>query len=165
VKTPSVVAVYTTRATAESVVNELQRSGVDLNQLSIIGRDYQTDAHVIGYYHRGDETTTWGQTGAFWGGIWSRCPGAAFFWVPGIGPLLTAGPIIRSIIGALEGPALVDGTSAIGGALARVGVSQDNLSNYETALKTGKYLLIVHGTPAECRKAQTIIERTGPEPI
>ncbi len=161
----STVAVYATHATAEAAVKELQKSGFDMKTLSIIGRDYQTDEHVIGYYNIGDRVKAWGKSGAFWGGIWGLFLGSAFFWVPGIGPLLVAGPFISSIIGALEGAVLVGGMSAIGGALASVGVPKDSIVTYETALKTGKYVLIVHGTAEETLKAKEIIQRTSPESV
>ena len=63
----------------------------------------------------------WGKMGAFWGGIGGLLFGSAFFWVPGIGPLLVAGPLASSIIGALEGAAVVGGLSAVGAGLYGIG--------------------------------------------
>ena len=56
----------------------------------------------------------WGKQGAFWGGLWGLLCGAAFFAIPGIGPVLVAGPLVASIIGALEGAIVVGGLSARG---------------------------------------------------
>ena len=38
-----------------------------MNQLSIVGRDYHTEEHVVGYYNAGDRMKYWGKLGAFWG--------------------------------------------------------------------------------------------------
>ena len=76
---------------AETAVKELQKSGFDMKKLSIIGRDYHTDEHVIGYYNAGDRMKYWGKLGAFWGGFWGLLFGSAFFLIPGVGPLLFAG--------------------------------------------------------------------------
>lgn len=47
-KTNSVVAVYETHSEAEEAVKELQRSGYDMKKMSIVGKDYHTDEHVVG---------------------------------------------------------------------------------------------------------------------
>ena len=59
-----------------------------MKKLSIVGKDYHADKHVIGYYNAGDRMKYWGKMGAFWGGIWGMLFGSAFFWVPGGGPFL-----------------------------------------------------------------------------
>ena len=113
----SVVATYDTHTQAEDAVKELQKAGFDMKQLSIVGRDYHTDEHVVGYYNAGDRMKQWGKFGAFWGGIWGLLFGSAFFWIPGVGPLLVAGPLVALILGGLEGAAVVGGLSALGGAV------------------------------------------------
>jgi hypothetical protein len=104
----------------------------------------------------------WGKFGAFWGGIWGPLVGAAFFFIPGIGPVLVAGPLVTSIVAALEGAAVVGGLGAIGGALFSLGVPRDSIIRYESALKANKFLLVAHGTAAEVAKAQDILKTTGP---
>jgi len=64
-KTNSVVAIYETHSQAEEAVKELQRSGCDMKQLSIVGKDYHTDESVVGYYNAGDRMKCWGKQGAF----------------------------------------------------------------------------------------------------
>jgi hypothetical protein len=46
----SVVAVYRTHTEADQAVRELQRGGVDMHKLSIVGKGYHTDEHVVDYY-------------------------------------------------------------------------------------------------------------------
>ena len=98
----SVVAVYATHKSAEEAVEELQRAGIDMKTLSIVGKDYHTDQQVVGYYNTGDRMKRWGSIGAFWGGFWGLLFGTAFFAIPGIGPILVAGPMVAWIVGALE---------------------------------------------------------------
>ena len=100
--------------------------------------------------------------GAFWGGLWGLLFGSAFFWVPGIGPLVVAGPLASWIIGALEGAAVVGGMSALGAGLYSIGIPKNSILAYEKALKADKFLLVAHGTPEEVKKAKTIIENTSP---
>ncbi len=158
----AVVAVYETHLGAEEAVKELQRAGVDMRTLSIIGKDSHTDEHVVGYYNTGDRMKYWGKTGAFWGGFWGLLFGSAFFAIPGLGAVLVAGPVVAWIVGALEGAAVVGGLSAIGAALYGMGIPKDSVLQYDRALKTDKFLLMVHGTASEVEKARDIIDTTRP---
>ena len=159
----SVIAVYASHTTAEVAIKELQRSGFDMKKLSIVGRDYQTDEQVVGYYNTGDRMKVWGKTGAFWGGLWGFLFGSAFFWVTGIGPLFVGGPLVSWIVGALEGAVVVGGVSAIGGGLCSLGIPKDSVLQYETAIKTGKFVLIAHGTIEDTTRAKEILGGTKPE--
>ena len=156
------VAIYGTHSEAEQAVKELQHAGIDMRTLSIIGKEAHTDEHVVGYYNTGDRMKYWGKTGVFWGGFWGLLFGSAFFAIPGIGPVLVAGPLVAWIVGALEGAALVGGLSAIGAGLYGMGIPKDSVVQYELALKTDKFLLMVHGAAADVEKARDIIKSTRP---
>ena len=161
----SVVAVFKTHTGAESAVKDLQKEGFDMKKLSIVGKDYETDENVVGYYNTGDRMKYWGKLGAFWGGFWGLLFGSAFFLVPGVGPLVMAGPIVGWIVGALEGAVVVGGLSALGAGLYSMGIPKDSILQYETAVKSGKYVLIAHGSDAETTHAREIINRTNPEAL
>jgi hypothetical protein len=161
----SVVAVYRTHAEADQAVKELQSGGVDMHKLSIIGKGYHTDEHAVGYYNTGDRMKYWGKMGAFWGGFWGLLFGSAFFMIPGLGPILAAGPVVGWIVAALEGAAVVGGVSALGAGLYSIGIPKDSVVKYEMAIKSDQFLLIAHGTAAEVAKAKDIIETTHPSQL
>ncbi len=156
----AVVAIYDTHEEAEEAVRELERSGFDMQNLSIVGKDYQTEEEVVGYYNTGDRMKKWGKTGAFWGGLWGMLFGSAFFFIPGIGPLLAAGPLVGWIIGALEGAVVVGGLSALGAGLYGLGIPTDSIIEYETQIKAGKYVVITHGSPHEVSKTEGTLAET-----
>jgi hypothetical protein len=62
----------------------------------------------------------------------------------------------------LEGAAVVGGVSALGAGLYSIGIPKDSVVQYELAVKTDKFLLIVHGTASEVEKARDIIQSTRP---
>jgi uncharacterized membrane protein len=159
-KNSSIVATYASHTAAESAVKDLQQSGFDMKKLSIVGRDSHTDEHVVGYYNLGDRMKAWGKIGAFWGWIWGCLFGSAFFVIPGIGPLIVAGPLVVWIIGALESAVVVGGVSALGAGLLSFGIPKDSILQYETALKTDKFLLIANGSEEEIIHAKDILSRT-----
>jgi uncharacterized membrane protein len=164
-KNNSIVAIYPSHTAAEAAVKELQQSGFDMKKLSIAGRDQHTDEHVVGYYNAGDRMKYWGKMGAFWGGLWGMLFGSAFFLIPGVGPLLVAGPLVAWIVGALEGAAVVGGLSAVGAGLYSLGIPKNSILKYETALKTDKFVLIAHGSADDTARAKEILERTNPEAL
>src|ERR1019366_7139955 len=157
----SVIALFDQHDQAEAGVKELQQAGFDMKSLSIVGKGYHTEENVVGYYTTGDRMKHWGKQGAFWGGIWGMLFGSAFFMVPGIGPLMAAGPIVAWVVAALEGAAVVGGLSAIGAGLYSIGIPKKSIIQYETSLKAGKFLLVVHGTPDEVTRAKEILSSAG----
>jgi uncharacterized membrane protein len=158
--TNAVVAIYDTHDAAEEAIAELKKSGFDMTKLSVVGKDYHTEEHVVGYYNAGDRMKYWGKFGAFWGGLWGLLVGAAFFWLPGIGPLIVAGPVVAWIVGALEGAVVVGGLSVLGAGLYSIGIPKDSIVKYESAVKADKFLLVVHGTLEETANAKEILSRT-----
>src|ERR1700688_1044459 len=161
----TVVAVYKTHTGAEEAVATLSAASFDIKKVSIIGKDYHTEENVVGYYTTGDRMKTWGGIGAFWGGIWGLLFGAGFFLIPGIGPVLVAGPFLAALVGALESAAIVGGLSAVTAGLVSLGIPKDSAVKYEAEVKADKFVLIVHGTPEELERARTILAGTSPVSI
>jgi len=159
-KQNSVVAIFESHTQAEDAVRELQKSGFDMKKLSIVGKEYHTDEHVVGYYNTGDRMLYWGKLGAFWGGLWGMLFGSAFFFVPGVGPLLVAGPLVMWIVGALEGAVVTGGITALGAGLYSIGIPKNSIVQYETEVKNGKLLLVVHGTTEEVNRAKDLLDQS-----
>lgn len=158
-KVNSVVAVFESHNQAEDAIRKLQEDGFDMKNLSIVGKDYHTEEHVVGYYTTGDRMLYWGKAGAFWGGFWGLLLGSAFFWVPGVGQLLVGGPLVLWIIGALEEAAVVGGLGALGAALYSIGIPRNSVVEYESEVKNGRFLLVAHGTTDEVARAKETLHQ------
>jgi hypothetical protein len=161
----SVVAVYNSHTDAEQAVAKLSASSFDITKVSIIGKDYHTEENVVGYYSAGDRMKSWGGMGAFWGGIWGLLIGAGFFLIPGIGPVVVAGPFLAALVGALESAAIVGGLSALAAGLVSLGIPKESAVKYEAEIKADKFLMVVHGTPEELERARAILADTSPMSI
>jgi len=161
----AVVAIYNTHTEAEAAIKELQRAAFNITKLSIVGKDYHTDEHVVGYYNTGDRMKYWGTLGAFWGSLWGMLLGAGFFAIPGIGPVLVAGPLLGWVLGALEGAVVTGGMTAIGAGLYSLGIPKDSVLKYEMALKSNKFILVAHGTADEAAQARKILHTTQPHAL
>jgi hypothetical protein len=161
----SVVAVFNQHSAAENAIKELKGSGFDIKKLAVVGRDYQTESDVVGFYNTGDRMKYWGKWGAFWGGLWGLLIGAAFLIVPGVGPVVAAGSIVTWIVAALEGSIVVGGLSALGAGLYSIGIPKNSVVKYETSIKAGKFVLVAHGTAEEVAKARDMLKTSGAEQI
>lgn len=159
----SLVDVCGTQSEAEYVVRQLQKAGFDLTKLSIAGKNHHDYKQAIGYYNTGDRMKHWGKTGKFWDGLWGILFGSAFFLVPGIGPILVAGPLVAAIVSALEQTAAVGGLNALGVGLYNLGIPQNSVTTYEAALKQDKFLVIAHGTTEEVARARDILRTARPQ--
>ena len=157
----AVVGIFLTHQEAETSIKELQRSGFDMRKLSIIGKDFHTEEHIVGYYNAGDRMKVWGRQGAFWGGFWGLLFGSAMFVIPGFGPLMVFGPMVGWIVGALEGALVVGGMGALAAGLYSLGIPHDSCLQYETAVKSNKFLVVAHGAGDVITSARQILETAG----
>lgn len=151
---------FNTHTEAEEGIRLLGRAGFDMKKLSLIGKGYHSEEYPIGFYTVGERIKTWGSIGAFWGAIWGLLLTPAVFFLPGVGLLAMAGPIVSSLVGALEGAVVVGGVSVLGAALSKIGVSEKQTILYETAIKADKYVLMVHGAIEEIERARIILADT-----
>lgn len=158
-KSDLAVAVYNTHTEAKEAVKRLETAGFDMKKLSSVEGLPQRRARSRLLQCRWMKA--WGKMGAFWGGLWGMLFGAAFFVIPGIGPVVVAGPLVCWLVGALEGAVVVGGLSALSAGLFSIGIPKDSVMRYEIALKADKFLLLAHGTADEVATASDIIKTTG----
>jgi hypothetical protein len=160
-RTDIAVAVYDIHPQAEAAVKALQRAGFDMRKISIIGRDYHTEEHVVGFLNAGDRAKIYGKYGAFWGGLVGVLFGSAMMFVPVVGHVVVMGPLAAALFGGLQGAVLAGGISALAGALMALGIPKDSVLRYETALKADKFMLVVHGDAKEIRRAYELLKTSG----
>ncbi len=153
----SLVHVYDSHAEVEVAIRALSRSGFDVKKLSLVGKGYHSDAHAVGFYAAGDHIKTWGTIGGFWGGIWGLLLAPAVFFLPGLGLMAMAGPVVAVLVDALERAVVVDDLSPLGAALTMIGISKKKAIIYETALQVDKYVLMAQGSAKDVLKAYSIL--------
>lgn len=157
----SVIAVFDDHLSAEAAVKKLADAGIDIKHLSVVGKGYHTDEHVVGFYNTGDRVKTWGKRGAFWGGLWGWLFGGVFMFIPVIGHVFVLGYLASMAIAALEGAVVVGGLSALGAALYGSGIPKDSVLAYETAVKADGFLVTAHGPADEMSRARSILATLG----
>jgi hypothetical protein len=158
----SVVGVYTSVDAAEEAVRELGKGGFPIQHVSIVARDLGSEKTIHGYVTSCDVAKSSARTGAWVGGLFGLLAGAAFLWVPGVGPLIVAGSLTAALLGGVEGAVAGAAVTGLLGWLTSLGISKEHILKYEESVKAGKYLVIAHGSADDVRKAKQILEGTRP---
>jgi len=153
----AVARVYERQEDAESVVARLQSAGFDMRKVSVVGKEDLGSQQVFGYYRDGGRIKYWGRSEKFWGPLWEELDGWAFFSVPGIGPVVVAGPLAGWIVATLSTAVIFGGMTALGTGLYSIGISQDQVLFCEGALREGRYLVLAHGSASAVHTAKEIL--------
>jgi hypothetical protein len=161
-KTDTVIAVLADHNAAETAVKKLNAAGFEMKNLSVVGKGYQTDEKVVGFYNAGDRIKFWGTRGALWGGLWGMFFGGLFMTIPVVGHVVVLGYLAAMAIYGIENAVMVGGLSAFGAALYGIGVPKDSVIQYETAVKADSFLVMAHGTAEEVARAKTILGTVNP---
>src|ERR1700689_2446791 len=101
-KVDTVVAIFESHDAAEAAVKKLAASGLEMKNLSVVGKGYHTEEKVVGFYNMGDRIKFWGKRGAFWGGFWGLFLGGLFMTVPVIGHVVVLGYLAAVAISGIE---------------------------------------------------------------
>lgn len=153
----SAVAVYRHHADAEEAVHMLQKNGIPVDHISIIGKDFQVREDIQGYYRPGEAAKEGAAFGAWSGGLFGMLAGFGLFFLPVAGPLIALGPLAGLIAGALTGA----GIGALVNALVVMGIPKDQALKYQSRLEAGEFLVTVTGTKDEIQRAKEILQNSG----
>ncbi len=156
--------IYSTRHQVENAVDELKAAGYRNTDISVL---FPENVGTKEFAHEKDTkapegTATGAVTGGVIGGTLGWLAGIGSLAIPGVGPLIAAGPII----GALSGIGAGGVIGGITGALIGMGIPEYEAKRYEGRIKRGNILLSVHSDNSDwTKKAKTILEDTGAEDI
>src|SRR3954454_5830495 len=163
-KNTAVFGIFQTRAGAEECVDALRRAGFRNTDVSALFPD---NTGTKDFAHekntKAPESAATGATScALVGGVLGWLAGIGALAIPGIGPLIAAGPIVA----ALAGAGAVGMAGGLVGALAGLGIPEYEAKRYEGRVKHGGILLSVHCDSSEwVKRAEDILKRTGAEDI
>ena len=152
----TVIATYPDHASAEGAVRRLQQEGIPMQNLSIVGKDFQTVEQPLGFVTTGTVAGAGAQVGAWTGGLFGLLVGAAFLILPGVGPVVIAGPLAAALLGGLEGALAGAAFGGLTGALVGLGISRDKAIRYESQIKAGKFLVTLRGDAAQIERAKSL---------
>jgi hypothetical protein len=163
-KKTAVFGIYPSSTSAEMAVDQLVAAGYSNQAVSVLMADVDTAREFAHEKNtKAPEGTAIGVgTGGVIGGTLGLLAGIGALAIPGVGPLIAAGPIMASLAGLGVGGAL----GGLVGALVGMGIPEYEAKRYEGRVKNGGVLLSVHcDTSEEIRRAKEILKSTGAEDI
>ena len=163
-KNTAVFGIYLNRQNVEAAVEALQEAGFRSTDISVLfsenvgTKDFALEKHT----KAPEGSATGAGTGAVVGGALGWLTGIGALAIPGVGPLIAAGPIVAALAGAGVGGVI----GGIAGALIGMGIPEYEAKRYEGRIKEGGILLSVHCDNAEwTKRAKELLERTGAQDI
>jgi hypothetical protein len=163
-KNVAVFGIYATPSTAEAAVDHLLANGFTNSAISVLLPD---DKSTRAFAHEKstkapEGTATGAATGSVIGGTLGLLAGIGALAIPGVGPLIAAGPIMATLAGAGAGGAV----GGMVGALVGMGIPEYEAKRYEGAVKDGGTLLSVHcDTSEQVDAAKASLKNTGARDI
>jgi hypothetical protein len=163
-KKTAVFGIYTSRAAAESAVDALVKAGFSSADISVLlpenlgSKEMATEKST----KAPEGASTGAGSGAVLGGALGLLAGIGALAIPGVGPLIAAGPIMATLAGMGVGGAV----GGVTGALIGLGIPEFEAKRYEGRVQKGGILLSVHcDTSDEINRAKEILKRTGAEDV
>jgi hypothetical protein len=163
-KKTAVFGIYPTVGRAEAAVDALVHATFSNDDISVLMADNEGSKDFAHEKHTKapEGTTTGAVTGGAVGGTLGLLAGIGALAIPGVGPLIAAGPIMATLAGLGVGGTI----GGLVGALVGMGIPEYEAKRYEGRVKDGGVLLSVHcRTSDEISRAKDILKRTGAEDI
>ena len=160
----AVYGVFHDEEKTREAVNGLKHEGFSDSDLSVVFPDRgDTEKFAVENNTKAPEgATAGGVTGAITGGVLGWLAGVGMIAIPGIGPLLAAGPIVA----ALAGAGAVGAAGGIVGALVGMGVPEYEAKKYHDELKAGRILVAVQCSDVRfTRSAKEVLDKFGAKEI
>jgi len=162
----AVVALFDEMSAAQNAVQELVNHGFDRNDISVVASDRSAvrsgdDVVVDTTVETADGAAAGAGIGAVLGGLAGLLVGIGALAIPGIGPIIAAGPLAAALAGAGLGAA----TGGVIGALADAGVPEEQARYYEEGVRRGGVLVTVRAAEGMTSQAMDILNRYGPVDI
>jgi hypothetical protein len=161
----AVIGIVDSEAQAEAAVNELQRvASIGYKDISVLLPDRRATEQFAAEHHtKAPEGAVAGASaGGMLGGTLGLLAGIGTLAIPGIGPLIAAGPILATLSGVAAGAAV----GGISGALIGMGIPEGEARGYEGKLRAGNVLIAVHSDSRdEQNAARDVLKRVGAHDI
>lgn len=164
-KNTAVFGIYKTTLQAEHAAGMLVSAGFSNDDISVLVPDNQASARELAHEKntKAPEGTTSGAVaGGAVGGTLGLLAGLGALAIPGVGPLIAAGPIVGMLAGAGAGGA----AGSLVGALVGMGFPEYEAKRYEGRVKDGGVLLSVHcDSSEEIKSAKELLKQSGGQDI
>lgn len=154
----TVIGVFKSKGQAEKALRELKDSGFDEGEVSVLAKEDKGRGEGSGDPTGGGEDLSQGvTTGGVLGGVAGLLAGVGALAIPGIGPIVAAGPIAGALTGAVTG--------GVAGGLVDWGLPEQRGRHYENRLREGNILALVKADGRRVDRASRILRDNGAQEV
>ncbi len=150
---PKVIGVFDEQSQAEKAVDEIKSQGISDGEISIAAKEDSISREEGDSSYLDQDLTTGAGIGGSLGGVAGLMTGVGALAIPGIGPLLAAGPIAAGLTGAAAG--------GLAGGLVDMGIPEERGDYYESQVKEGAILAIVESEQDEIDQIASLMRDQG----
>jgi len=160
-------AVFGNSDDAHAVVEEMIKHNFPMDQVSVLHKAGGQGDDFLGivYTDEKERFKIWGMEGALWGSLGGLLAGAGgLILIPGVGPVLVAGPVIEAIAGAVAGAGIMT-AGAAATHLRRMGIPEDKLEILHQAVMDGKTVVLMNVGNESAAEWRSRLAWKGAEPV
>ena len=170
----TVVGLFDTFTDAQNVIQELTSAGFSRSDISLLANDargeYSTmrsvgDTGDTGESGAGEGAAAGAVGGGVLGGVLGLLVGVGALAIPGIGPVLAAGPLAAALgtagASTLVGAGIGAAAGGVIGALVGAGIPEEDASFYAEGVRRGGTLVVVKSSDDMANRAYDILQRYG----
>ncbi|WP_448533524.1 ChaB family protein [Parathermosynechococcus lividus] len=153
----------------QDAVQRLLNRGVPKERISIIGRNFQSEARITGFLTKKDVILDGLASGALYGSLFgsvlSLLTGVGVLFTPFLGAVVAAGPLGAALLGATSGALYGALGAGLGSALISLGMPQDKAAIYQTRVQAGEFLLVVEVPEEKSGETFLLLQSAGGEEV
>ncbi len=156
----TVIDAFDNVRSAREAVGEIRRLGIPAERISLLANQQAAGTHnseAVTDAEIGADVVADAGIGAALGSIGGLLLGLAAFAIPGIGPVVAAGPLFTTLSGAGLGAV----AGGVVGALNEAGVPEEEAHRYKDDVRGGSVLVVVQTDDAAAERVREILDRHG----
>lgn len=153
----------------DEVVRRLIDRGISRDNISVMGRNFQSQTRIAGFISKRDVILGGLRTGAIFGSLFgsflSLLTGVGVLFIPFVGPVVAAGPIAALLLGAASGAIAGSAGAGLVSVLTALGMPEEKAAIYQTRMQAGDFLVMVEVPGERSGEFQLLLESAGGEEI
>lgn len=165
----AVTAIFKDQQQVDRVIRALLDKGVAREDISIVGRNFQSNTRVSGFLTRGDVIRGGLVNGAIYGALFgsalSLLTGIGVLFIPFVGPVIAAGPLGAALLGAASGAIAGSAGAGLASVLATMGMPEDKVNVYQTRVEAGEFVVIAEIAADRATEVEGLLTEAGGEEI
>lgn len=169
VKKCTISAIFEEERQIDGVVRRLIDRGISKDEISVMGRNFQSETKITGFISKRDVILGGLRSGAVFGSLFgsflSLLTGVGVLLIPFVGPVVAAGPIGAILLGATSGAIAGSAGAGLVSVFMALGMPEEQATLYQTRLQAGEFVMMLEVPFDRTGEYQLLLEASGGKDI